>query len=144
GHEEYFASGLLGDVLEKEGFRVERGLLGLSTAFLASYDTGKPGATVAFLAEYDALEGLGHACGHHLIGTMSAAAAIGLKSAMDELGGVIRVYGTPAEETNGAKVPMAEAGLFDDCDIALMAHPYHSFERSGQSLALDAIRFEFT
>jgi amidohydrolase len=144
GHEEYFASGLLIEALESEGFAVKRGVLGLETAFIAEFDTGRPGAVVAFLAEYDALEGLGHACGHHLIGTMSAAAAIGLKAAADGLGGKIRVYGTPAEETKGAKVPMAEAGLFDDCDIALMAHPYHSFERSGQSLALDAVRFEFT
>jgi amidohydrolase len=144
GHQEYFASGLLTDMLARAGFQVEKGVLGLETAFLAVYDTGKPGAVVAFLCEYDALEGLGHACGHHLIGTMSAAAAIGLKAVADELGGVIRVYGTPAEETKGAKVPMAEAGLFDDCDIALMAHPYHSFERSGQSLALDPVRFEFS
>lgn len=144
GHQEYYASALLCGMLEREGFSVERGVIGLETAFLAEYDTGKPGAIVALLCEYDALEGLGHACGHHIIGTMSAAAAIGLKRASDGLGGKIRVYGTPAEETKGAKVPMAEAGLFDDCDVALMAHPYHSFERSGQSLALDAIRFEFT
>ncbi|MCR2804304.1 M20 family metallopeptidase [Paenibacillus soyae] len=144
GHEEYYASGLLCELLEREGFRVERGILGLDTAFLATYDTGKPGPVVAFLCEYDALEGLGHACGHHMIGTMSAAAAIGLKSSADSHGGSIRVYGTPAEETKGAKVPMAEAGLFDDCDVALMAHPYHSFERSGESLAMDALRFEYT
>ncbi|MHA6483277.1 M20 family metallopeptidase [Paenibacillus sp. strain BS8-2] len=143
GHQEFYAAAQLSNLLENEGFVVERGVLDLATAFLAEYDTGKPGAVIALLCEYDALEGLGHACGHHLIGTMSAAAAIALKQVADTLGGKIRVYGTPAEETKGAKVPMAEAGLFDDCDIALMAHPYHSFERSGQSLALDAIRFEY-
>lgn len=143
GHEEVYASGLLCAELERQGFAVERGTLGLETAFVAVYDSGKPGAVIGFLCEYDALPEIGHACGHHLICSMSAAAAVGLKSAADKLGGVIRVYGTPAEETKGAKVPMAEAGLFDDCDIALMAHPYHTFERSGQSLALDAIRFEF-
>lgn len=144
GHEEVFASGLLTDELERQGFRVERGTLGIPTAFLGIYDTGKPGPIAAFLCEYDALPEVGHACGHHLICSMSMLAAVGLKSAMDQFGGVIRVYGTPAEETKGAKVPMAEAGLFDDCDFALMAHPYHSFERSGNSLAMDAISFEYT
>lgn len=143
GHEEFFASALLCEELEKLGFQVERNVLDLPTAFIATYDSGKPGATAAFLCEYDALPELGHACGHHLICSMSAAAATGLKAASDEIGGVIRIYGTPAEETKGAKVPMSDAGLFDDCDFALMAHPYHCFERSGQSLALDALQFEF-
>ncbi|MEK3883118.1 M20 family metallopeptidase [Paenibacillus sp. PL2-23] len=144
GHEEHFAAGLLAEELERQGFHVERGTLGIPTAFLGTYDTGKPGPVAAFLCEYDALPEVGHACGHHLICSMSMLAAVGLKSVMDTYGGTIRVYGTPAEETKGAKVPMAEAGLFDDCDFALMAHPYHSFEKSGSSLALDAISFEYT
>ncbi|MFD0586434.1 M20 family metallopeptidase [Paenibacillus sp. GCM10027627] len=144
GHEEVFASGLLSAELEKQGFQVEHGVLGIPTSFIGVYKSSKPGPVIAFLCEYDALPEIGHACGHHLICSMSMAAAVGLKSVIDELGGTIRVYGTPAEETKGAKVPMAEAGLFDDCDIALMAHPYHTFERSGQSLALDAIQFEYT
>ncbi|REK69404.1 M20 family metallopeptidase [Paenibacillus paeoniae] len=144
GHEEVFASGLLSEELERQGFKVERGTLGIPTAFIGEYDSGKEGPTIAFLCEYDALPEIGHACGHHLICSMSMIAAVGLKSVIMELGGKIRVYGTPAEETKGAKVPMAEAGLFDDCDIALMAHPYHSYERSGESLALDAIQFEYT
>lgn len=74
---------------------------------------------------------------------MSIGAAIGLKAVLDDIGGVIRVYGTPAEETKGAKVPMAEAGLFDDVDVALMAHPFYAYEKSGASLAMDAIEFEF-
>ncbi len=75
---------------------------------------------------------------------MSIGAAVGLKSVIDETGGTIRVYGTPAEETKGAKVPMAAAGLFDDVDIALMAHPYYAYEKSGASLAMDALQFEYT
>ncbi len=146
GHEEYFASGLLCTELAKYGFEVERGILGIETSFIAVFDSGKPGPTVGFLCEYDALPEIGHACGHHLICSMSVAAAVGLKAALQGsgIGGKIRVYGTPAEETRGAKVPMAAAGLFDDCDFALMAHPYHTFERSGESLALDAVQFEFT
>ncbi|MDF2657712.1 MAG: amidohydrolase [Paenibacillus sp.] len=143
GHEEVLACGKLTDKLRQHGFRVETGILGLDTAFIATYESDKPGPTVAFLCEYDALPGLGHACGHHLICTMGIGAAIGLKSAIDTTGGTIRVYGTPAEETKGAKVPMAEAGLFDDVDLALMAHPFHRYEQSGSSLAMDALQFEY-
>ena len=95
------------------------------------------------LAEYDALPDIGHACGHHLICSMSVAAAVGLAEAIQEFGGKIRVYGTPAEETKGAKVLMAEAGLFRDCSFALMAHPYYAYERSGSAMAMDALRFEY-
>ncbi|EGL18836.1 MULTISPECIES: M20 family metallopeptidase [unclassified Paenibacillus] len=143
GHEEFLACARLIEELERHDFTVERAVLDIPTAFLGVYDSGKPGPTVAFLAEYDALPELGHACGHHLICMMSIGAAVGLKSVIDETGGVIRVYGTPAEETKGAKVPMSAAGLFDDVDFALMAHPYYTYERSGESLALDAIQFEY-
>lgn len=143
GHEEFFASDLLCKELEQSGFRVTRGVLGINTAFLAEYQSDKPGPTLAYLCEYDALPELGHACGHHLICTMSAAAASALLPVVQQQGGILRVYGTPAEETSGAKVPMAEAGLFDDVDAAMMAHPYHSYEASGTSLAMDAVQFEF-
>ncbi|NOU98962.1 M20 family metallopeptidase [Paenibacillus planticolens] len=143
GHEEFQACSRLTEELEFHGFQVERGVLDIPTAFIATFDSGKAGPVVGFLAEYDALPDLGHACGHHLICMMSIGAAIGLKSVIAETGGSIRVYGTPAEETKGAKVPMAEAGLFRDVDIALMAHPYYTYEKSGESLAMDAIQYEF-
>ncbi|MDR6882356.1 M20 family metallopeptidase [Bacillus sp. 3255] len=143
GHEEFQAAARLTEELEYHGFQVERGVLDIATSFIATYDSGKPGPVVAFLAEYDALPELGHACGHHLICMMSIGAAVGLQSVISETGGSIRVYGTPAEETKGAKVPMAEAGLFRDVDIALMAHPYYTYEKSGESLAMDAIQYEF-
>ncbi|MDG0808481.1 M20 family metallopeptidase [Cohnella rhizosphaerae] len=143
GHEEKLASARLAEALEALGFNVERGTLGLETAFIAEYRSAKPGPTVALLAEYDALPEIGHACGHHLICTMALGAAAGLLPLLAETGGTLRVYGTPAEETKGAKVDMAAAGLFDDVDAALMAHPYHSFERSGSSLAMDALQYEF-
>jgi amidohydrolase len=143
GHEEKQASALLASELETLGFQVDRGTLGLETAFVAEYHSPKPGPLIGLLAEYDALPEIGHACGHHLICTMSLGAAAGLRSIIDATGGTIRVYGTPAEETKGAKIDMAAAGLFDDCDIAIMAHPYHSYERSGASLAMDALQFEF-
>lgn len=143
GHEEFLAFARLTEELAFHGFHIERGVLDIPTAFIATYDSGKPGPTVAYMAEYDALPELGHACGHHLICMMSIGAAVGLKAAIAETGGSIRVYGTPAEETKGAKVPMAAAGLFQDVDLALMAHPYYTYEKSGESLAMDAIEYEF-
>lgn len=143
GYEEFFASGLLTEQLEAAGFRVTRNVLDMETAFIAEYRSPKPGPVLGLLCEYDALPELGHACGHHLICTMSLAAAISLIPAVDQLGGTVRVYGTPAEETSGAKVPMASAGLFDDLDAALMAHPHHRYEASGTSLAMDAVQVEF-
>lgn len=143
GNEEVLAYTRLTHELEKQGFRVERSVLNIPTAFIAEYASAKPGPTIAFLCEYDALPELGHACGHHLIAAMSVGAAIGLKSVVDETGGRIRVYGTPAEETKGAKVPMAAAGMFKDVDAALMTHPYHAHIQSGTSLAMDAIEFSY-
>ncbi|ALA51224.1 M20 family metallopeptidase [Shouchella clausii] len=143
GHEEFIACKTLTDLLKSHGFTVEVGTCGLETAFTATFDSGQPGPKVGFMAEYDALPQIGHACGHNLIGTMSAAAAIGLSDVLHKTGGKIYVYGTPAEETRGAKVTMADAGLFDDLDVAMMVHPNAHYEESGTSLAMDAIQFDF-
>jgi amidohydrolase len=144
GEAEWLASARLISELEQHGFRVQNPVLDMPTAFIATYEGKKSGPTAAFICEYDALPELGHACGHHLISTMGLAAAVGLKAVIDEIGGVIRVYGTPAEETKGAKVPMSAAGLFDDVDFILMAHPFYAYEQSGHSLAMDAIQFDYT
>ncbi|USL42844.1 M20 family metallopeptidase [Priestia megaterium] len=143
GHEEFKACKALTDVLKEQGFTVEIGTCNLPTAFTAVYDSQKPGPSIGFMAEYDALPDLGHACGHNLIGTMSIAAGIGLSKAVAETGGKIYVYGTPAEETRGGKVTMAEQGIFNDLDVAMMVHPYYCHQKSGRSLAMDAIQFEF-
>src|SRR4051812_19538490 len=90
GNEEWLASARLITELQLRGFHIVNPLLDLPTAFLATYTSIKPGPTVAFMCEYDALPELGHACGHHLISTMGIAAAAGLKSVIDELGGTIR------------------------------------------------------
>ncbi|MFZ3588921.1 M20 family metallopeptidase [Bacillus sp. DJP31] len=143
GHEEFKACKVLTDTLKEHGFTVEIGTCDLPTAFTAVFDSGKPGPSVGFMAEYDALPGLGHACGHNLIGTMAIAAGIGLSSVLHESGGMVYVYGTPAEETKGGKVTMAEQGLFDHLDVAMMVHPFYQYKKSGTSLAMDAIQFEF-
>ncbi|MDE5411786.1 M20 family metallopeptidase [Alkalihalobacterium chitinilyticum] len=143
GHEEFKAAKILSEELQKHDFQVQLGTAGLPTAFEAVYDSGLPGPTIGFMAEYDALPELGHACGHNLIGTMAIAAGIGLSKVLKNCGGKIYVYGTPAEETRGGKVTMAEQGIFNHLDVAMMVHPYHRHEKSGSSLAMDAIQFEF-
>jgi len=121
--EETRSSALLCDLLERHGFSVQRGASGMATAFVA--DVGREGAGVAFVCEYDALRGLGHACGHNLIGTGSAGAGIALAMALQEAGlpGRVRVVGSPAEEGGGGKIPLCHDGVFDQYDAALIFHP---------------------
>lgn len=123
---EYFACGLLAAQLKKEGFDVTVDVAGHPTGFAAVYKSDKPGPVLAFLAEYDALVGLGHGCGHNLFGPTSVLAGAALKQVIDEVGGEIRVYGTPGEECgeNGsAKGSFVREGFFQDVDAALCVHP---------------------
>lgn len=147
GNEEFFASKLLADLLHSEGFSVELGVAGHETAFLARKKSSvKNGPVIAFLAEYDALPGLGHACGHNIIGTTSAAAAIALSKVIEETGGEVVVLGTPAEEggPNGsAKGSFVKNGLLEGIDAALMVHPANATRITGNSLAVDPLDFEF-
>ncbi len=138
GYQEEKSSALLQQTLDDAGFSIKKGVAAIPTAFIAEYGNGTP--VIAILGEYDALPGLsqeavaekksagkvaGHACGHHLFGTASAAAAIAVKNwlSANKTSGTIRFYGTPAEEGGGAKVYMSRAGLFDDVDVALHWHP---------------------
>jgi len=146
GNEEFFASSLLTDILVKEGFEVEKAVAGHETSFVARKKSAKPGPAIAFLAEYDALPGIGHACGHNIIGTTSVAAAIALSKVLDETGGEAVVFGTPAEEggPNGsAKGSFVKHGLVDGIDAALMIHPNAETRLTGSSLAVDPLDFEY-
>lgn len=146
GNEEVFASGLLTGLLEEAGFQVEEGVAGHHMAFFASFTSNKPGPTIAFLAEYDALPGIGHACGHNIIGTTSVAAAIALSKTLDATGGRVVVLGTPAEEggPNGsAKGSFVKHGLLKGIDAALMLHPSGNSAVTGPSLAVDPLSFHF-
>ena len=148
--EEQQSSALLADVLEEEGFTVQRGVADMPTAFVAEWGAGRP--ILGVLAEFDALPGIGnapvpertprpdghphgHGCGHNLFGAGSVGAAIALKQTMQQhnLEGTIRLYGTPAEETLVGKVYMAKAGLFDDLDAALDWHPGTENEINNQN-----------
>ena len=145
-HEE-FACALLSEQARKEGFEVTVDVAGHPTGFTGVYRSGKPGPVLAFLAEYDALPGLGHGCGHNLFGATSLLAAASLKQVIEEIGGEIRVYGTPGEEggENGsAKGSFVREGFFRDVDAALCVHPgsdHH--ELTHAEIACAPIRIEF-
>jgi amidohydrolase len=115
------AADWLGAYLEKSGFKVEKGICKLPTAFRAVYGRGRP--AIAFLAEYDALPKIGHACGHNLIAASSVAAGVACRGVVDKLGGTVIVYGTPGEEIAGGKAIMAGRGAFRDADVAMEVHP---------------------
>lgn len=128
--EEYKSMKLLTDYLQNEGFTVERGIA-LDTAFRATWDNcraivddeGKNTAPVlGILVEYDALEDIGHACGHHMQGPAGIGAAIAIKDVMKDYPFKLVIYGTPAEETLGGKIIMLDAGYMKELDLALMSH----------------------
>lgn len=143
GGEEFQASKRMVEMLSQLGFSVEYPFAGIPTAFKAVCGKGN-GPVVALMVEYDALPGIGHGCGHCLHGSMSILAAAGLAGVMDQIEGTLWVIGTPAEETNGAKVAMADQGIFEGVSLALMIHcnSRDNFVRY-RSLALDPIKFTF-
>ncbi len=143
GLEEFEACALQTQLLGKYGFVVEAKYCGMDTAYKASYKSGKPGPKIAMLAEYDALPGLGHGCGHNLIAMIAVGAGIAMREFADEYGGEIHVFGTPAEESVGGKVIMADAGAFDDMDVAMMSHPSHMDAESMNTLAIDSYKVSF-
>ncbi|MFD2209654.1 M20 family metallopeptidase [Virgibacillus halophilus] len=146
GNQEFYASEKHVTLLKNAGFDVQTAVAGHETSFFAIKDSGKPGTTVAYLAEYDALPGLGHACGHNIIGTTSVAAAIALAEILPEVGGRVAVLGTPAEEggPNGsAKGSFVRHGFLKDVDIALMIHPSGKTSLTSETLAVDPLDFHF-
>lgn len=148
GHQEYTASKLLTEMLADNGFEVEKGVCDMETAFAAVKKSGKPGPVIAFVAEYDALPQIGHACGHNLFCCSAVGAGIALSHLQEELGGEVRVLGTPAEEGTvsnyGAKVVFVEKGYFDDVDVVFTAHGEGEtvIERSLVAATMIKIRFK--
>ena len=136
---EHRSAAALADYAEKQGFRVQRGVAGMPTAFTATFGQGRP--VIGVMGEYDALPGLsqkalpekaplepgaaGHGCGHNLFGAASLGAAIAIKEqiAAGSLRGTVIFFGTPAEEDYSGKVYMARDGLFDGVDAVLAWHP---------------------
>jgi len=157
---EFKSSALLADELKKHGFKVERGVAGMPTAFVASWGKGKP--VIGLLGEYDALPGLsqksvpqqeplksgkpGHGCGHNIYGTSATAAAIAVRKALEKSGirGTIKFFGCPAEENFSGKVYMVREGCFDGIDAAICHHPSSMNAASLRSgLAIVSAKFHF-
>ena len=119
--EEHHAHDVLVAALRGSGIDTTAGAFGLDTAFVA--EVGEQGPTVGIICEYDALPGIGHACGHNVIAAAGLGAGLALASLANELGGRVRILGTPAEEGGGGKEFMLRAGAFDGLDAAMMIHP---------------------
>ncbi|MRG57568.1 amidohydrolase [Phyllobacterium sp. SYP-B3895] len=161
-YEEFRSSNEHADLLEREGFRVTRGVAGLPTAVMG--EAGEAGPVIAILGEFDALPGLsqvaglaeeqpvvpggnGHGCGHNLLGSGSMLAAAAVKDYLERNGlkGRIRYYGCPAEEGGSSKGFMVRAGVFDDVDIAISWHPAaFAGVNNPISLACNEINFHFS
>jgi aminobenzoyl-glutamate utilization protein B len=160
GFIEHESAKLLSDELERHGFKVERGVAGIPTAFVGSWGSGGP--IIGVMGEYDALMGVsqkkvptrdpvveggnGHGCGHNIHGTSGLAGAIAARYAMEKNGvkGTIRFFGTPAEESGSGKVWMVRAGVFDGVDAVLSHHPgAMNVGGLGSSLANNSVKFHF-
>jgi len=158
--EENQSAKLLADYAEKQGFKVERSVAGMPTAFVATYGSGKP--VISVLGEFDALPGIsqtatptksplnegaaGHGCGHNLFGVGSLGAAIAVKEliASGKIKGTVKFFGTPSEEKYFGKIWMVKAGLWDDVDVNISWHPSAKTEADVQSsLALVDFKVEF-
>jgi amidohydrolase len=139
--EEHFAHDLLTSIIDGEGIEVERGAYGLDTAFVAR--AGSEGPTIAVCCEYDALPGIGHACGHNIIGTAGLGAGLVAAALADELGGRIVVLGTPAEEGGGGKVLMADRGALEGVDAAIMVHPAGADLLAMTAIAIQQVWVEY-
>lgn len=158
--EENKSAKLLADYAEQQGFKVERGVAEMPTAFVATYGSGKP--VISVLGEFDALPGIsqkaqptksplsdgaaGHGCGHNLFGAGSLGAAIAIKELMEsgKISGTVKFFGTPSEEKYFGKIWMVRAGLWDDVDVNISWHPSASMKADVQSsLALVDFKVEF-
>ncbi|MFF2300307.1 M20 family metallopeptidase [Arthrobacter sp. NPDC058127] len=150
--EEHFASGLLSDTLKREGFEVETGVGGLTTAFLAEYTQagqarGESGPTLAFFCEYDALEEIGHGCGHNVIAAAGLGAALLAKDWLQrnpQVPGRIVVVGSPGEEGGAGKAYLIDGGCLEGIDAAMMVHPEGFSLSSMATLARVSLDFRFT
>lgn len=160
--QEYKSAAYYCDLLEQEGFRVERKLCGIPTAFSGSFGSGKP--RIGILGEFDALSGLsqcpgstkreslnpggnGQGCGHNLLGAAAFGAALAVKKAIEAglLHGTVVFYGCPGEEGCAGKTFMARDGMFRDLDAALTWHPGDTNEiKVGSSAACMQVEYSFT
>jgi amidohydrolase len=143
-YQEVQACGWLSDFLARQGFKVEKGVGGVESAFRGTIETGE-GPTIAILCEYDALPGIGHACGHNVIATSGVGAGAALAAVRAQLPkGRIQVIGTPAEEGGGGKVKLIKGGVFREVDCAMMIHGFDRTLLHQDLLGIVRGTFEFT
>ena len=160
GLQELKSGKLMADILEENGFEVERGVAGMPSAFVATYGSGKP--AIGMMGELDALPsisnkavphreplvegGPGHGCGHNSYAATALGASLAVKEVMakQKLKGTIKCYGCPAEETLVGKVFMVRDGYFDGLDACLGHHP-GSMNTAGlrSGNAMNSVKFEF-
>lgn len=139
---EHRSAAKVADLVEAEGFEVERAVGGLETAFTATYGSGR--MVIGLCAEYDALPEIGHACGHNIIAAASTGAALALRDVADRLDLTIKLVGTPAEESGGGKVLLLERGVFDDVAMAMMVHPAPDETCACTSLAITDLTVRYS
>ena len=144
GMQEFKSSAILIKALEEEGFKVEKGIAGMPTCFVATWGRGKP--VIGILGEFDALPMLsqkalspvqdpvipgspGHGCGHNTMGTAGIAAVIAVKRSVENnnVQGTIKFFGSPAEETLISRPYMVKAGVFKDVDAVIDNHASSEF-----------------
>ena len=142
GYEEFESAEAVARGAERAGFRVERGVAGLATAFRATFGTGA--LHIVYCAEYDARPDVGHACGHNIIAASSLGAAIGLAAVADDLDLTVTLLGTPSEEGGGGKIDLINAGFFADQHAAMMIHPWPDERLEAACLAVDHFDVTFT
>jgi len=142
GYEEHFAHEQFSRLITEAGLNVSEGAYGLDTAFEAR--AGTTGPALAVLCEYDALPGIGHACGHNIIGAAGVGAGLGAAVVAEKLGGQVRILGTPAEEGGGGKIRLINEGAFEGVDAALMVHPADADLTMMSSLAIQQVEVSYT
>lgn len=146
GFKEYKASALLARHLREQGFELEMPAASLETGFIATKRASRKGRRIAVLAEYDALPGIGHGCGHNLIATSALGAGLALGKIIEDTGGEVLVFGTPAEEGGWGKINFCEAGAFNNIDVALSSHPFAEgpiWASGFSTLAVEQMAFAF-
>ena len=150
GMQERESAAYLMDYMRRSGFAVQTAVCGMDTAFIAVF--GSDGPQIDFPAEYDALPGYGgdgrsaaHACGHNWIAATTCGAAVVMAELVrrGEIRAVIRLVGTPAEESYGGKVIMAREGVFDDTAAAIQAHLHPKTNAACRALAMNSFEFSY-
>jgi aminobenzoyl-glutamate utilization protein B len=134
GFQEFETSKYLTAILEKEGFKIERGVAGIPTAFVATWGSGKPvialGSDIDDIPQASQKPGVayhapmidgapGHGEGHNSGMPLNILAALAMKKVMERehLQGTIKLWPGVAEEQLATKAYYVRAGVFKDATL---------------------------